>query len=222
MMQEGQKFLIIKSFPSSSKSNLTKRWGIFPQRFFLLLYNYRNYHHSPIINFGVLLMTVLLKDFQPVNSWKPDPNSPDCLIDQTTGRRYGNESAGVVRIKAILLTLSTPFVHPIAAIANVGVKLLQLVSLSHFWYPNDQETAYDFKGRLSDAGKDLSRIVCAPLVFVGLELAAVYGIVRPYDGRKLYASLERAEYGDAILAPCFQPDPRYHALGGIEILGAKF
>lgn len=58
------------------------------------------------------------------------------------------------------------------------------------------------------------RILVTPLSIIGLELAAIYGLFRPYDGRKLYASLEREIYGDFVLAPCFQPDPQYHALGG--------
>ena len=48
----------------------------------------------------------------------------------------------------------------------------------------------------------------------GYELAALYGCIRPYDGRKLYATIERAMYGDSVLAPCFQPSPTSHALGG--------
>jgi hypothetical protein len=78
----------------------------------------------------------------------------------------------------------------------------------------DCDRQYSFQERLKDAGKDLLRVVTTPIALVGLELAAIYGIFNPYDGRKLYASIERAQYGNFILAPCFQPDPRYHALGG--------
>lgn len=61
---------------------------------------------------------------------------------------------------------------------------------------------------------DALRIIASPIAIAGLELAAIYGIIRPYDGRKLYASIERAEYRNFILVPCFQPDPTSHALGG--------
>ncbi|MBS4171388.1 hypothetical protein NEOC95_002136 [Neochlamydia sp. AcF95] len=53
-----------------------------------------------------------------------------------------------------------------------------------------------------------------PVALVGLELAAIYGIFTPYNGRKLYASIERAQYGKFTLAPCFQPGPTCHASGG--------
>lgn len=171
-------------------------------------------------------MGVTLRDFQPVNNWKTDLDGEkySCcqdhnrhakfLIDQTTNRRYFNESKRVVGFKCFLLMLGTPFVHPIASIINVAYRILKLVSLSHFWIEKDGETKYSFKERLADAGKDILRIVATPVSIVGLELAALYGWFRPYDGRKLYASIERATYGNFILAPCFQPDPKYHALGG--------
>ena len=166
-------------------------------------------------------MDVKLKDFQLVNQWKLDEKGPEWsddpspryLIDETTGRKYWNESEKCVRIKCLLLTLGTPFVHPITSIINVGMRVLKLVTFSHFWI-GKREWGYDFKARLLDAGKDLLRIVATPIALVGLELAAVYGLARPYDGRKLYATIERAMYGRFILAPCFQPRPKYHFFGG--------
>lgn len=160
-----------------------------------------------------------IKDFQPINTWKPDG---EYLIDCTTGNRYWNESKTVVGIKAGLLTIGTPFIHAIAAVLNVAYRILKSITGYQFWCEKEGERAYDLNSRLTDAGQDLLRIIAAPLVCVGLELAALYGIVNPYDGRKLYASLERCEYGSFILAPCFQPTPKYHLLGGVEIAGAKF
>lgn len=170
-------------------------------------------------------MNVTLKDFYPVNSWKVDENGArySCcadhdsqamfLIDQTTQRRYLNESKGVVRFKCFLLSLGTPFVHSIASLANVAYRVAKLISLSHFWMPNKAQK-YNFNARLLDAGKDLLRVVAQPLSFVALELASLYGGFRPYDGRKLYATIERATYGSFVLAPCFQPEPTSHAFGG--------
>jgi hypothetical protein len=159
-----------------------------------------------------------LKDFNPFNKWKVDPygsdyqdGQPMYIIDQTTGKRYFNETKGCVRTKCSLLTLGTPFVHSIAAILNLAYRILRLITFYHF---SKDDKKYTFKTRLIDAGKDFLRIVATPFSIIGLELSAIYGIFRPYDGRKLYASFERAEYGNFILAPCFQPDPRYHALGG--------
>lgn len=161
---------------------------------------------------------VSIKDFQPINTWKLDldgpkwfySNEPRYIIDTTTDRRYWNESKGCVGFKCFLLTLGTPIVHPIAAIVNIAIRVLKILSLSHFWLP----TSHSLKGRLKDVGQDLLKILISPLVIPALELAAIYGMVTPYDGRKLYASIERAIYGSFILAPCFQPDPEIHAFGG--------
>lgn len=164
---------------------------------------------------------VTFKDFQPINRWKVDSEGPQWsygvkepqfIIDQTTGRRYFNESKGVVGFKCFLVTLGTPFVHLPAAVINLAYRVAKVVSGSHFWMPTSSTST--FKARLAEAGKDLLRIVATPIAVVGMELAAIYGMIRPYDGRKLYASIERAQYGNFILAPCFQPDPTQHALGG--------
>lgn len=166
-------------------------------------------------------MNVVLRDFQPINQWKVDlegekywDGTAQDLIDQTTGRRYLNESEGVVTFKCFLLTLGTPIVHTIESVKRVAYRIMNFVTLAHFWRPKNGEQSYSFKSRLKDASADLLRIVTQPLAFVGLELAAIYGLFRPYDGRKLYASIERAQYGNFVLAPCFQPNAEEHFLGG--------
>jgi len=166
---------------------------------------------------------VTLKDFYPVNKWIIDDKGPeydDCvqyryIIDQTTGRSYLNESANVVKDKCTLLVLGTPFIHLVASIINVAYRIFKLVTLYHFkellTKANNPPT---FKACLNEAGKDALRIITAIFAYVLLEIAACYGTIRPYDGRKLYATIERAQYGNFILAPCFQPDASRHLFGG--------
>ncbi len=112
------------------------------------------------------------------------------------------------------MTLGTPIVHSTASVVNVAYRIVKLVSLSHFWMSREAEKSYNFKARLKSAGKDLARVLMQAFASVGLELAAIYGLFRPLDGRKLYASIERAQYGNFILAPCFQPSPKRHLFGG--------
>lgn len=177
-------------------------------------------------------MDVVLKDFQPINSWTPDLDGPtwqwgECrgepkfLIDSSTNRKYFNECRGIVRVKSFLLTMGTPIVHVLAAVRNVAFIILKIMILVYFWIDKDGEDSYNFKARLTDVGIDLLRIIATPLAIIGLECAAIYGVFRPYDGRKLYATIERAEYDSYILAPCFQPDPKRHAFGGdVNTMGA--
>ena len=167
-------------------------------------------------------MQVTLKDFQPFNNWKPDVDGkkygdsefPVDLIDKTTGRKYLNESKKTVKFKCFLLTLGTPIVHVIASVVTIAFRALRLATLSHFWAHRSGEKSYSIKNRLKDAGVNLLKIATQPITLVGLQLAAIYGLFRPFDGRKLYASIERAQYGSFVLAPCFQPDANKHLFGG--------
>lgn len=161
------------------------------------------------------MASVILGDFHPVNQWKVHhPNVGDfidftysVLIDETTSREYSNESKECVSEKCQKLTLATPIVHSIASCINIAYRIVRLVTLSHFWWGLNKEAPYSLKERTKEAGKDLLRIFTTPFAFIGLELAAIYGIFSPYNGRKLYATIERAQYGNSVLAPCFQPDP---------------
>lgn len=176
--------------------------------------------------------SIQLADFKPVNEWaiwQDGPQwkdgedrttgDPRYITDTITGKNYLNESKALIRFKCFLLTPVTPFVHVIASLCNVVYRILKLVTFYHFLINKKGETEYNFKARLADAGKDLLRIITTPFSILALELAAIYGIFNPYDGRKLYASVERVTYGALIakghfvLAPCFQPNPYRHLLG---------
>ena len=173
-------------------------------------------------------------DYSKITDAKYKDLEPMYVIDQSTNNKYWNESKNVTRLKCFLLTFGTPFVHTVASIANIAYRILKLVTLSHFWVKKEGEENYilklvtlshfwvkkegeenySFTARLKDAEVDLLRIVTTPLTIVGLELSAIFGLLTPRNGRKLYASFERAQYGNFILAPCFQPSPQQHALGG--------
>ena len=128
---------------------------------------------------------------------------PMCLEDVTTNTFYANESKGMVRFKCVLLALGTPIYHAIASIVNIAYKILKLITLSHFW--RKKEENHSFTARLKDAGADLLRIVATPFAIISLEFSSIFGSCSPYNGRKLYATFERALYGNHRLAPCFQP-----------------
>lgn len=166
-------------------------------------------------------MSVNLKDFRLVNKWTIPDSGPKFtngasvyIQDQTTRKFYLNDSKKVVQIKCALLAIGTPFVHIVAAIINVAVRVFKVLSLYRFW-EGINSGPYQFKARMESFGHDLVRIIGAPLILLGLEFSAIYGLFNPYDGRKLYATFERYFYeGQFNLAPCFQPDPVKHLFGG--------
>lgn len=170
--------------------------------------------------------SVRLGDFNPLGTWTPDKEGsavfdrekrqkvPLYIFDET-GKRYLNDSLNVLWIKHLGLTVATPLVHTITGTISVAKSALKLVTFYHFWKgTNPEDGKSRFKARLADAGKDFLRIVFMPIMLVGLQLSAVYGLISPRDGRRLYATIERAYYGDAVLAPCFQPLATRHLLGG--------
>ncbi len=164
---------------------------------------------------------VTLYDFHPFSEWELDYEGgrwkgttiPAYIIDQHTKRAYWHEPPDIIRSKCFLLTLGTSILHPIASIAMIAFRMLKLVSLYHFWRPNDILETYSLKNRAIQAGGDFLKVIITPLTIVGLQLSAIYGIFCPYNGRKLYATLERFQYERSVIAPCFQPDPTHHFFG---------
>lgn len=138
--------------------------------------------------------------------WEDEPEVPKYLLDRFTGRLYWNESKRVVGFKCALLTLGTPIVH---ATVGLALKIFNVITLSAL-----RSGEGSLKERFMAFGKDVARLALLPLGIIALEMAALYGVFSPYNGRKLYASLERAFYGEFLLAPCFQPDPTCHLFGG--------
>jgi len=172
-------------------------------------------------------MSVTSHDFTLVNKWIQDPklkwwntNKPMYLIDQSTGKCYWNESKVVVRIKCGMLATAGTAGNLLLGLSNIAFRTLRLISLYHLWRPNVQ-----FEARLRSMKEDLKSLVKTPFIFTGLIFSALYGLISPYDGRKLYASFANlANYTVFIpfvgtlelvaFAPCFQPHPTKHFFGG--------
>jgi len=121
------------------------------------------------------MLGVTLGDVCPWNNWKSVPQR-DVVEDETTGRFYRKESHCLVRCKCCALVIvSTP---------------------AHVYFA--------FRAHKSDNSRQLlTQLFITTLLILTLEMAALYGILNPYDGRKVYASFERM--GPKRLAPCFQP-----------------
>jgi hypothetical protein len=160
-------------------------------------------------------MDVCRADFNLVSEWKIERSGPKCVdcgaplyvIDKATGRRYSNESKLAISLKCASLALLTLPFHALGAIVVVAYRIIKAISR---FLPSRK--LHHFSARYTAAGKDLAKAVAAPLAVIGLEAAALYGIFRPLNGRKIYATLERATYKDSVLAPSFQPDQSHHRI----------
>lgn len=120
------------------------------------------------------------------------------LKDEATGKEYLFESKWLVRYKSYLLAIASPFVH------LFGVPFAMVQSGWRLASGQPRE------GKGSD---EVVRLFTAPLAYLGLEGSAIYGLFRPYEGRRLYAALERFLYDGPLLAPCFQPGATRHLFG---------
>ena len=193
----------------------------------------KEFFFNPFIREGVcdnrlldhLDQGVVLRDFCPVNEWKekvPEgkddryyfrgseiPQMVQDVCFGKEGRLYFNDPSSVVRIKGIGMFFFTGIFHPITLTFNTVFRLFKIVTFYHFWRGLGDEGPYNLKGRVQHLVGDLLRVALVPLVITGLFLSAAYMWIRPLDGKKLYATLIRAEYGHPILEPCLQPG--YHA-----------
>ena len=153
-----------------------------------------------------------LNHFNPCTTWiKVRQN---IILDQGTQEYYFEDERECCefRFKCLQLAIMIPFVATCYAAIIIAQHILILISLYDFWRldPLDPyNQAYNFRTRLLEAGKNVIGILMAPIYVLLLECSALYGIISPRDGRKLYASSERLAYGAAKFAVCFPPKDKY-------------
>lgn len=175
----------------------------------------------------VYLVGLKLHHFSLNNTWVTRRYE---IIEKLSGEIYCKDSKDIVIQKCAAVFLATFLAQAIGLSLNLLNRIGKIVSFAPIWNPTQE--IYSFTARLSDWGKDLFRVASTPLIFVGMLFSALYGmLVSPYDGRKLYGSLERLAYSGGyqffsicagakdphlfLLAPCFQPEPRTHLGGGV-------
>ena len=149
---------------------------------------------------------ISLSHFLPYSEFKKG-------VDLSTGDVYWKDSKRVTRLKCLGLAAATPIVHAVGLTLNLANRVAKVISLAHFWHPSASHLS--FAEKCCSCGRDLLRIAFTPFIYLGLELSAVYGLIFPKSGKKLYATFERCAYGKELLAPCFQPYATKHLGGGI-------
>lgn len=165
-------------------------------------------------------MDVRLEDFLLFSEYITDPHGPrwaggddmnrqPCyIIDTATGRKYWNQSHSNIRIKCLLLA----FGGPVAQISFLAMKFFARISDVFVTLIAPEKDSYSWQAR--EVVIQLTKAFAIPFIYVALELAAIYGLFSPLDGRRIYGSLERLAGDERYLAPCFQPDPTRHFFGG--------
>lgn len=169
-------------------------------------------------------MSITTADFALKTEWEIDKNGPvfNCcdihskcpkyIVDLKTGKKYLNESPKVIRFKCFWLTLGTPLVHTPAGLVNVAIRTAKVFSGYHFWKSNQCKNRSEC---IKEVKLDVLKVLAQPAITIGLEGAALYGIFKPYEGRKIYSAFETIAYEDIFrLAPCFRAEPASHLFRG--------
>jgi hypothetical protein len=152
---------------------------------------------------------VNLTHFIPCTAFVSDGYS---LTDSINADKYLEDV--LIPHKCLALIVATPLIQVVGILISVINRIIKLITLAHFWYPSEKE--YSLSERAWTFGKDTLRVAFSPAIYVSMILSSIYGLIFTNNGRKLYATFERCIYGEALLAPCFQPQPTYH-LGGTPI-----
>jgi len=152
------------------------------------------------------------RHFLPCNAWK-NTERQCYILDLSTGDRYINDSPSCKRQKCLALVGTAPLGQAVNLLLVLANRVGKLVTFAHFWHP-DPDKEYSFLGRLVCLLKDLLLLALIPILYLGFFFAALYGLILPNDGGKLFATLERVSFGKGVLAPCFQPEPSSHLFGG--------
>lgn len=135
-------------------------------------------------------------------------NTPVYIIDTGTGKKYLNQSDSNVRIKCGMLIFATPFLQ----ISLLAMKFFARLSdvLLCFIAPKKSS----FFWQVKEISSQILRAISIPLIYIALEISAIYGLFFPQDGRRIYAAFERLAGDERFLAPCFQVNTIKHLFGG--------
>lgn len=156
-------------------------------------------------------MDIKNQDFNLCTNWQRCEFS-HTMRDPLAARSYPIQQDWTARLACAGLAVASPVVHAVALVCQAAyrtfhVLILGLSALCFFIGETPERRAVQMKRIDQEVREDLTRIVMTPIAYLGLEFASLYGIFRPQDGAKLYATFERLEYNTPLLAPCFQPTP---------------
>lgn len=168
-------------------------------------------YSTPLINRWRLYIEGPKRDFSTRNQLKAPSEyisseklwrTPKYVLDIDAGKFYWNEYKSTIRLKSFLLALPGFLNNITCTIAAISIQILKIISLYSLIDSFLISRTFEIINPLIDLANDCVRLIALPIYLIGIELSAIYGILMPYDGRKLYTFFEKAIYGKAII-PCF-------------------
>ncbi len=135
-----------------------------------------------------------LNELKLVNVWRKETYYVE---DVGSGVKYRRYSDSFLRGTSLGIVIATPLVHLVASIVHIAFRIFRIVSFYHFWKTDAEPYTLGQSGL--DVAKDALRIVIQPVAYLALEFAALYGIAKPWDGLKLYHTIEQIQYESEVL-----------------------
>ena len=135
-----------------------------------------------------------------------------CFVrDTKTSYIYSSDSKKLIRIKCLLLGVKTPLDALCRTLYHVAMTVFRLIALPFCAVLKGKKRTFKL---LKNSARSLADIFRAPLYGVAGTGVALYGVIKPYEGRRLYGYLERGlnrQHHHTSLrkkyysAPCFRP-----------------
>lgn len=130
--------------------------------------------------------------------------------DKLTGLIYNDNSQKAIRIKFALLIPRNIVENTLRTVYHTAMTAINLLKLS-FSIVRGREKRLDCIERIKQSSRDILRV---PILGIVGAFIAIYGVIKPYEGRRLYGRLERSlnRQNDHVnffkkyyIAPCFIP-----------------
>lgn len=130
--------------------------------------------------------------------------------DTKTGYIYNSDSPNLIRAKCALLISRTWIDTTFRVIYHLGMTILRTLTFPFACVAGKQKMAEQIR-KIKESAADIFR---APFYAVSKTYAAIYGLFKPLDGRRLYGYFERSlnrqnhQVNPRLkhyIAPCFKP-----------------
>jgi len=140
------------------------------------------------------------RHFQPINTWTPcaeqkGSSDPTCIMDMSTREAYSYISKKELRKDFFSMIVKTPRDH----VSFVAQRVFRLITFYHY---HSKIRTPPWRQRVRMAKDDVLDILKPPLSLIFFEIAAIYALISPNNGRKLFASIDRVFYSPPIISLC--------------------
>ena len=153
------------------------------------------------------MIAMTFQDFNPLTSWEKDIDLKTLNKTQTiSNKKHSNQDINQIKIRDLqtgktyplidndklrhnasnLLLIHTPIYQTLLAIFNIIARVYRILTLYYFRTENPSP--------LLETAKDLANILFTPVGLVAMEVTALFAMIVPKNGLKVYNSLSELTF----------------------------